>query len=575
MSNEVKNFVDNSELIEYLKIRKDAQTEIEIKNIMSKIYKSIATNSNLFYAFSSSIPPEKSEEGNEFFQPNAILKPALIYSEKAEPYLPVYTTLEESKNRGTIEQYPYIKALDFMEFADMIIGENKKIEGIVINPFTDNLVLNKSKIQHLLKIRNENDSKNSDAIKEQVEDKAEIIITKNLKPLKNGEAGATHSVSKIVGKASVTSTSGTYTKNSLQKKKGGMLVNEYDLRILEYSVLPSRVVKYAINFAKENPEISALWVFDKRYYLPNDNTQYLGQLIVVEDKMQSEEEREKLYSKLKETILPQSNANEVFVESIDKQKKDFVRKNVIIPFYQRANVDGEYSKIGSTVEPKSSVDIISEVPQNTTHKEEEVHDMVGWESIEAEFFRLYPTQMNPKHYGVLVKRRFGGPDPLDGISVYDAGDYWHFVTFGLSELYEKTSSNKEISGNGLEFTFKLKKGSYEDEEKEIRTICGVLQDVAKMIVDAGEVFKANEYIYTGQTTGIDSQGKSKITGFITVLDESTNVLFTPNGRVEFLELVGVTNNELKAIIDKKINVRELYQEIGTDVTDYNREEIRI
>ena len=183
--------------------------------------------------------------------------------------------------------------------------------------------------------------------------------------------------------------------------------------------------------------------------------------------------------------------------------------------------------------------------------------------------------MNPKHYGVLIKRKFGGPDPLEGISVYDAGGYWHFVTFGLSELYEKTSGNKEISGHGLEFTFKLKKGCYEDEEKEIKTICGILQDIAKMIVDAGEVFKANEYIYTGQTTGIDSKGQSKITGFITVLDESTNVLFTPNGRVEFLELVGATDNELKAIIDKKINVRELYQEIGTDITDYNREEIKI
>lgn len=562
MSNEVKN----SELIEYLKIRKDAQTEIEIKNIMSKIYESVALCSNLFYAFSSSIPPEKNEEGNEFFQSNAVLKPALIYSEKAEPYLPVYTTEEESKNRGTIEQYPYVKALDFIEFANMIVGENKKIEGLVINPFTDNLVLNKSKIQYLLKFRKENDLKKN---RENAETSDLNEVTIERKKIED----SVQPLSRITGKAAISNTSGTYTKNSSQKKKG-ILVNEYDLRILEYNVLPSRVVKVAINFAKQNPAITALWVFDKRYYLPNDNTQYLAQLIVVEDGLE-EEEKEKLYASLKEVVLPQSNANEVFVESIDKQKKDFVRKNVIIPFYQKVNVSGEYNKIESNVEPKSSVDIVSEVPQNTTHKEEEVQDMIGWESIEAEFLRLYPTQMNPKHYGVLVKRRFGGPDPLDGISVYDAGSYWHFVTFGLSELYEKTSSNKEISGNGLEFTFKLKKGSYEDEEKEIRTICGVLQDVAKMIVDAGEVFKANEYIYTGQTTGIDSQGKSKITGFITVLDESTNVLFTPNGRVEFLELVGVTNNELKAIIDKKINVRELYQEIGTDVTDYNREEIRI
>ena len=332
MSNEVKN----SELIEYLKIRKEVQTEIEIKNIMTKIYESVALHSNLFYAFSSSVPPERDENGEEVFEASAVLKPALIYSEKAEPYLPVYTTVEESKNRGTIEQYPYVKALDFIQLADMIMDENKKIEGLVINPFSDNLILNKSKIQHLIKIRKEHESK-----KEEVIDSDTVILEKKKKIEKVEETN--QSTSKITGKVSIASTAGVYTKNST-KKKNGLLINEYDLRILEYSLLPSRVVKVAINFAKENPAITALWVFDKRYYLPNDNTQYLGQLVIVEDTLENEEEREKLYSALKLTILPQSNASEVFVESINKQKKDFVRKNVIIPFYQKVNVFGEYEK---------------------------------------------------------------------------------------------------------------------------------------------------------------------------------------------------------------------------------------
>ena len=33
--------------------------------------------------------------------------------------------------------------------------------------------------------------------------------------------------------------------------------------------------------------------------------------------------------------------------------------------------------------------------------------------------------------------RADGNDPLDGISIYDGGDFWHFVTFGFSDLYEK------------------------------------------------------------------------------------------------------------------------------------------
>ena len=50
----------------------------------------------------------------------------------------------------------------------------------------------------------------------------------------------------------------------------------------------------------------------------------------------------------------------------------------------------------------------------------------GWLAIEKEFERIYPGQTEPKHYAPLIKFKFGGRDPLDGISVYDGGDCWHF-----------------------------------------------------------------------------------------------------------------------------------------------------
>lgn len=81
----------------------------------------------------------------------------------------------------------------------------------------------------------------------------------------------------------------------------------------------------------------------------------------------------------------------------------------------------------------------------------------GWNAIDKLCDKVYPNQKNPKHYGTMIKWIFGGNDPLDGISVYDGGDYWHFITYGLSELYEKESEDKEWSGYGMEFTLKLKK----------------------------------------------------------------------------------------------------------------------
>lgn len=197
----------------------------------------------------------------------------------------------------------------------------------------------------------------------------------------------------------------------------------------------------------------------------------------------------------------------------------------------------------------------------------------GWDAITRECERVYPGQDNPKHYATLIKWMLGGKDPLDGISIYDGGDYWHFVTYGLSELYEKESDNKEISGYGMEFTLKLKKDNYEDEEAELQCIWGILQSIARITFTEGEIFDVFEYLYTGQTQGVDVRMQSNITGFITVPDSSLRPIDTPNGRVIFVEFIGVTNQELLAIQHKETTVRELYARLGSDVTDYNRDSV--
>lgn len=197
----------------------------------------------------------------------------------------------------------------------------------------------------------------------------------------------------------------------------------------------------------------------------------------------------------------------------------------------------------------------------------------GWDAITELCDRIYPDQKDPKHYGTLIGWRLGGKDPLDGISVYDGGDYWHFVTYGLTELYDKESDIAEISGYGMEFTLKLKKDSYENEENEIRCICGILQSIAKITFTKGELFHAYEYLYTGQTERIDCNRESNITGFITVPDDKFTEMDTPNGKVCFIEFIGVTDRELKAVQNKEISVKELYEKLGCDVTDYHRKSI--
>lgn len=208
--------------------------------------------------------------------------------------------------------------------------------------------------------------------------------------------------------------------------------------------------------------------------------------------------------------------------------------------------------------------------QNKNNEETQEVKVLGWDAITKECERVYPNQTDPKHYGTLISWKLGGNDPLDGISIYDGGTYWHFVTYGLSELYEKETDNKDISGYGMEFTFKLKKDRYEDEETEIKCICSILQAIARITFTKGEIFRPYEYLYTGQTQGIDSKMESNITGFITIPDTNLHSIQTSNGKVDFIEFVGVTYDEILAIRNGETTVKEVYDKIGSDITDYHR-----
>lgn len=196
----------------------------------------------------------------------------------------------------------------------------------------------------------------------------------------------------------------------------------------------------------------------------------------------------------------------------------------------------------------------------------------GWDAIVETFTKIYPNQKEPLHYAPMVSWRLGGEDPLDGISVYDGGEYFHFVTFGFSELYEKESEDYDYSGYGFELTLKLKKSSLNNKDEEIECICGILQSLAKISYEDGSIFQPYEYIYTGQKNGMDSRSKSNITGFVTALDRAGEIS-TPNGKLQFVELIGVTDRELNQVIDEKISVEELLKKLGNTLTDYKRKSL--
>lgn len=216
------------------------------------------------------------------------------------------------------------------------------------------------------------------------------------------------------------------------------------------------------------------------------------------------------------------------------------------------------------------LDVFHETPkQSAGPSGGEEFSAPGWDAITEAFQTLYPGQEHPLHFGVLIPWQLGGPNPLQGVSAYDGGDFFHLVTYGLTDLYEKEGTDPDYSGYGYEFTMKLRKAGLEDVHAELHCAAGILQDLAKLTFEKGEQFYPNEYIYTGQTTGMDVRQVSKLTGFITAWDEA-GTIETPNGKVDFVQLIGATDPELRAVMDGTLRVAELAERLG-GWTDYTRD----
>ncbi|WDH96553.1 suppressor of fused domain protein [Paenibacillus urinalis] len=176
-------------------------------------------------------------------------------------------------------------------------------------------------------------------------------------------------------------------------------------------------------------------------------------------------------------------------------------------------------------------------------KEEE--DMApGWDAIEDAMTKLYGSQM-PMHYGSSLPAMFGG-DPLDGISVYKAdhpAPHWHMVTFGFTELYGKEKEDKEHSGFGFELTFRLKRS--ETEEQPPAWAIDLLQNMGRYIYKSGNRFQSGDYLDTNGPICLGSD--TKLTALCYTEDPELPSIETPNGRMEFIQMIGITGDERDAM----------------------------
>ncbi|WP_158264822.1 suppressor of fused domain protein [Blastopirellula marina] len=167
----------------------------------------------------------------------------------------------------------------------------------------------------------------------------------------------------------------------------------------------------------------------------------------------------------------------------------------------------------------------------------------GWDAISKQLDSVYGVQ-EPMHYGTVLPFSLGGKDPLQGISVYrnrdEDGDWFHYVTYGFSELYDKESEDPEWSGFGFEMTFRL--ATYDIDKEPPTWPLNVLQNLARYVFQSGNIFQPGHSLPFNGPIMIGSP--TKIRGGFFVIDDLLGSIETPNGRVEFLQLVGCTEDEI-------------------------------
>ena len=197
----------------------------------------------------------------------------------------------------------------------------------------------------------------------------------------------------------------------------------------------------------------------------------------------------------------------------------------------------------------------------------------GWQAIDDAFEKLYPGQ-NPDHFGTIMTSRaiFGGDEYLDCFSVYSSPKgYKHLVSYGMTVLYgDEEAFGGEWNGWGYEMTMKLK----EKDTESCMWAIDMMSNLARYTYKTGRFFEPNQYV-KGSGTSLHIGTDSLITALLLVNDTEAEPQTSVYGKTEFIQLVGITESEIQAIIDDRNNIPRLIELMKADgnedlVTDMSR-----
>jgi suppressor of fused len=136
-------------------------------------------------------------------------------------------------------------------------------------------------------------------------------------------------------------------------------------------------------------------------------------------------------------------------------------------------------------------------------------------------------------------RRRRAPPPLDEITIHEIRDphHWHLVTYGLSDLQGQDTLEPETAGWGFELTFRVR------EEGPPRWAVDLLTSLAAYVWSSRHPFAEGHNVDLRGPIRLDAE--TGISAAMIIEDPVLGILDGPFGRVQFLQVVGITAGELE------------------------------
>jgi hypothetical protein len=171
----------------------------------------------------------------------------------------------------------------------------------------------------------------------------------------------------------------------------------------------------------------------------------------------------------------------------------------------------------------------------------------GTAAIATTMARLYGYEQEPVHWATEDSLREGGQDPLEGVSAFPAGDHWHYVTYGLTELYDDEKSfpaRPGVSGWGFELTFRLAR---QPGDMAPAWPVAMLQRLARYVFRSSNVFRPGDHMeLNGPLGGLRN---TQLEAVLFTEDPQLPPIESRHGRVSFVQVFGATKDEVDAVRD--------------------------